>query len=152
MDLNIDNIDIQILTLLMENAKNPYAMIGAALGVSTGTVHGRIRKLEQNGIIKRHLLVVDYSKLGFDISAFLGIYLHSSSLYKQVASKLYEIDEVVSLDYPTGMYSMFVKLICRDTRHLKDVLHEKIQKIEGIQRTETFISLDESINRPAKIT
>lgn len=103
------------------------------------------------GIIKGHHLTVDYEKLGYDISAFLGIYLDKSSLYDQVAEGLSEIPEIVGVHYTTGLYGIFVKIICKDTTHLRNVLHDKIQQIKGIQRTETFISLEEGVNRPLEI-
>ena len=81
----------------------------------------------------------------------MGIYLDKSSLYDEVAIELRKIPEVVEAHYTTGLYSIFAKIICRDTSHLKNVLHDKIQKIQGIQRTETFITLQESINRPIDI-
>ncbi|MFB0908420.1 MAG: Lrp/AsnC ligand binding domain-containing protein, partial [Spirosomataceae bacterium] len=84
----------------------------------------------------------------WDITAFLGIYLDKSNLYNAVASELKNIPEVVNINYTTGIYSIFAKIVCRDTVHLRDVLHDKIQKVQGIQRTETFISLDETLNRP----
>ncbi|MCB0637335.1 MAG: Lrp/AsnC ligand binding domain-containing protein, partial [Lewinella sp.] len=80
-----------------------------------------------------------------------GIYLDKSSLYDEVADQLGQIPEIVSVHYTTGVYSIFAKIICRDTNHLRDVLHDKIQPIGGIQRTETFISLQESVNRPIHI-
>ena len=91
--------------------------------------------------------MIDHTKLGWDISAFLGIYLDKSSLYEAVAEQLSEIPEVISINYTTGIYSIFAKIVCRDTVHLREVLHDKIQKVQGIQRTETFISLEESLNR-----
>ena len=54
---------------------------------------------------------------------------------------------MVKIHYTTGNYSIFIKIHCRDTKHLREVLHDKIQRIEGIVRTETLISLEESLNR-----
>jgi len=147
----IDELDLKILSILMKDAKVPYTRIGESLFVSPGTVHVRMRKMEQLGIIKRHELVVNYEKLGYDVTAFLGIYLQKSSLYNEVANDLEQIPEVTGLHYTTGIYSMFVKIVCKDTKHLRHVLHDKIQSIDGIQRTETFISLHESINRPLRL-
>lgn len=150
-DLDIDNVDKRILSILMQDAKTPYTEIAKRIHVSGGTVHVRMKKLEQLGIVSGASLSVDYTKLGYDISAFLGIYLDKSSLFDQVSDELKKIPEIVGAHYTTGLYSIFVKVVCRDTRHLKNVLHDKIQPIAGIQRTETFISLDESINRPIQI-
>lgn len=143
----IDNIDQQILELLMQNGQMPYAEIGKRIHVSSGTVHVRLKKMTKAGIINGTQLVLNPQKLGFDISAFIGVYLKKSSLYQEVLSGLKEIPEVVSCDYTTGNYSMFVKILCRDTSHLKHVLHNKLQELSGIERTETFISLEQSINR-----
>lgn len=147
-NLEIDNVDLKILTLLMQDANMPYTEIGKRIFVSGGTVHVRMKKMEQMGIVKGSQLVIDYTKLGWDISAFLGIYLDKSSLYEEVAVELMRIPEVVNIHYTTGVYSIFAKIVCRDTQHLREVLHDKIQKVQGIQRTETIISLEESVNRP----
>jgi Lrp/AsnC family transcriptional regulator for asnA, asnC and gidA len=144
---DIDNVDLKILALLTDDAKMPYTEVAKKVFVSGGTVHVRMKKLEEMGIVQGTTLKMDYSKMGYDITAFLGIYLEKSSLYDQVIKKLYNIPEIVKVHYTTGNYNIFVKLHCRDTNHLKDVLHDKIQKVEGIERTETIISLEESLNR-----
>lgn len=151
MDKNsdIDNIDLKIISLLNEDAKTPYTEIAKKVFVSSGTVHVRMKKLEDLGIVKSATLNINFTKLGYDIAAFLGIYLEKSSLYDTVIERLKEIPEIVSAYYTTGNYSIFAKIICRDTNHLRMVL-DKIQKVEGIDRTETLIVLEESINRPIK--
>lgn len=146
-NLEIDKTDLKILSLLMADAKMPYTAIGEKIFVSGGTVHVRMNKMEEMGIVRGSQLIIDPAKLGWDISAFLGIYLDKSELYDSVADQLEKIPEVVSINYTTGQYSIFVKIVCRDTQHLREVLHDKIQKVSGIQRTETFISLEERFNR-----
>lgn len=148
---DIDKLDRQILSILMKDAKIPYTDIAKKLFVSGGTVHVRMRKLEQLGVVREANLKVDYSLLGYDISAFIGIYLDKSSMYNDVITELKDIPEVVAAHYTTGNYAIFVRLVCKDTVHLREVLSTKIQSIKGIQRTETFISLEESINRPINI-
>jgi len=148
---NIDKLDKQILALLMEDATMPFTEIAKRLYVSGGTIHVRMKKLKDIGIVKSAHLAVNHHKLGYDISAFLGIYLQKSSLYNEVTDELVRIPEIVSAHYTTGTYSIFAKIICKDTQHLRHVLHGKIQNISGIQRTETFISLEESIDRPLNI-
>jgi len=143
----IDNVDLKILDLLMDDAKIPYTEIAKKVYVSGGTVHVRMKKLEEMGIVTGTTLNMDYSKLGYDVTCFLGIFLQKSSLYDEVVEKLRDIPEIVKIHYTTGNYNVFIKIHCRDTRHLREVLHDKIQKVEGIERTETFISLEESLNR-----
>lgn len=149
--MEIDEIDRKILSILLQDANTPYTKIAEVIHVSGGTVHVRMKKLTQMGVVTGASISVDYTKLGYDVTAFLGIFLDKSSLYEEVAEELKKIPEVVGAHYTTGNYSIFAKIVCRDTNHLRDVLHDKIQMISGIQRTETFISLDESIDRPIRI-
>jgi Lrp/AsnC family transcriptional regulator for asnA, asnC and gidA len=148
----IDNTDLKILEILTQDAKKPYTEVAKRVYVSQGTIHVRMNKMEEAGIVERTTLRLNYSKLGFDITAFIGIYLEKSALYEKVLEKLKEIREITNIHYTTGNYSMFVKIHCRDTNHLKEVLHEKMQQVEGIERTETMISLEESLDRNLKLT
>ena len=143
----IDNVDLKILTLLTQDAKLPYTEVAKKVFVSGGTVHVRMKKMEDMGIVKGTTLSMDYSKLGYDVTAFLGIYLERSSLYDDVTEKLKDIPEIVKMHYTTGNYNIFIKIHCKDTKHLREVLHDKIQKVVGIERTETLVSLEESLNR-----
>jgi Lrp/AsnC family transcriptional regulator for asnA, asnC and gidA len=147
----IDNTDIQILNILMENAFTPYTEIGKKLFISAGTVHVRMSKMEKMGIVKNPQLQIDLAKLGMDVTAFIGVFLIRSDMYDKVVNHLKKIPEVISCNYTTGNYSLFLKIVCRDTQHLRETLHDKIQKIEGISRTETLISLEESFNRPVMV-
>ncbi|MGF1533567.1 MAG: Lrp/AsnC family transcriptional regulator [Bernardetiaceae bacterium] len=149
--VKLDETDLKILSILMENAKLPYTEVATRVCVSGGTVHLRMKKMEDAGIIQGASLNVDISKLGFDVTAYLGIYLSRSSLYDQVADALTEIPEILSLHYTTGAYSIFAHLICRDTKHLREILHDKIQPIPGVARTETLISLEERLRRPLQL-
>src|SRR3954466_13639519 len=143
----IDNTDLKILEILIQDAKKPYTEVAKKVFVSQGTVHVRMNKMQEAGIVEKTTLRINYAKLGFDITAFIGIYLEKSALYEQVLEKLKQIPEITNIHYTTGNYSMFVKIHCRDTNHLKEVLHDKMQQVEGIERTETMISLEESLDR-----
>ncbi|MBL7833966.1 MAG: Lrp/AsnC ligand binding domain-containing protein [Cyclobacteriaceae bacterium] len=143
----IDNTDLKILEILRDDAKKPYTEVARRVNVSQGTVHVRMSKLEEAGIVEKTTLKLNYARLGYDITAFIGIFLEKSALYDKVVAKLKEIQEITSIHYTTGNYSMFVKIHCRDTNHLKEVLHDKMQQVDGIERTETMISLEESLDR-----
>lgn len=148
----IDNTDLKILEILTQDAKKPYTEVAKKVYVSQGTVHVRMNKMEEAGIVERTTLRLNYSKLGYDITAFIGIYLQKSALYEKVLNELRKIQEITNIHYTTGNYSMFVKIHCRDTNHLKEVLHDKMQQVEGIERTETMISLEESLDRNLKLS
>lgn len=145
--LNLDKLDYQIIHEMMETAEVSYADLGKKLFVSGGTIHVRIKKLEELGIVKGTKLSVDLKALGYDVIAFIGIYLEKSSMYDSVANELRSIPQITRLNYTTGNYSMFAEIVCRDINQLRFVLHDELQNIKGIERTETFISLEESFNR-----
>jgi Lrp/AsnC family transcriptional regulator for asnA, asnC and gidA len=149
--LNLDKLDLQIIQHMMENAEISYADLGKKLFVSGGTIHVRIKKLQEAGIVKGTRLKVDMKLLGYDVISFIGIYLKESSLYDSVAKELQKIPEIVRLNYTTGNYSMFAEIVCKDITQLRYVLHDQLQKIKGIERTETFISLEESFVRTARV-
>ena len=145
--LNLDKLDLQIIQAMMENAEISYADLGKKLFVSGGTIHVRIKKLEEHKVVIGKKLAVDIKSLGYDVIAFIGIFLEKSSLYDAVAKDLKKIPEIVRVNYTTGNYSMFAEVVCRDIQQLRLVLHDKLQNIKGIERTETLISLEESFNR-----
>ncbi len=147
----IDKLDKQILSMLMKDSTIPYTEIAKELVVSAGTVHVRMNKLIDAGVVRGAHLEIDPAKIGYDVCAFLGIFLEKGSEYNDAVTRLKKVPEVVELHYTTGVYSMFAKIVCRDTQHLREVLNEHIQTIKGVQRTETFISLEESIKRQVEI-
>ena len=149
--LNIDKLDLQIIQQLMHDASISYAEMGKQLYVSAGTIHVRIKKLQENGIISGQRFQVDLKKLGYDVIAFIGIYLEKSSLYDNVARELKKIPEIVRMNYTTGNYSIFAEIVCKDIAQLRTVRPGELQKIKGIERTETFISLEESLNRTVTV-
>ena len=151
IDKNLDQLDLQIIQTMMLDGEISYADLGKQLFVSGGTIHVRIKKLEELGVVKGKKLSVDLKELGYDVIAFIGIYLEKSSLYDSVAKELKKVPQIVRLNYTTGNYSMFAEIVCKDIQQLRYVLHDELQKIKGIERTETFISLEESFSRNVRI-
>jgi len=150
-NLNIDKLDLQIINEMMRNAEISYADLGKKLFVSGGTIHVRMKKLHEMGVVKGTKLQVDLKMIGYDVIAFIGIYLEKSSLYDTVAKELKKIPEIIRLNYTTGNYSIFAEIVCKDIEQLRRVLHDELQKVKGIERTETFISLEENFSRSINV-
>ena len=140
----IDNIDLKILNVLSKNAKMPYTEVAKKVFVSGGTVHVRMRKLEKMGVVRGTKLDIDYDKLGYNISSYMGIYLEKSFLYQETVKSLKKIPEIVEIHAITGQYTIFIKIICKDTSHFRNFL-DTVHKVKGITRTETFMSFEETI-------
>jgi len=110
-DLEIDKLDKQILGILMQDAGVPYTEIAKRLVVSGGTIHMRMKKLQEMGVVQGHYLNINPGKIGYDVCAFLGIFLGKASEYRDAVRELEKIPEVVEMHYTTGTYSMFAKVI-----------------------------------------
>ena len=147
----IDKVDREILTRLLNDSRRSYQDIARELIVSGGTIHVRTNKMKEADVIKGSQITVDFSKLGLDVTAFVGINLRSAKDYQTVVPLLKKLDEVTEVHYTTGQYSLFVKIVTRNTRDLHLFLIEKLQSIQEIQSTETLISLDNPILRDPAI-
>lgn len=147
----LDELDYQILDLLIKDCRTPYLEIARICHVSGGTIHVRMKKMEELGIIKGTRILLDLPKLGYDVCCFVGIYIDKSSSFDSVCAELSKIKEVVEIHLTTGQYSIFTKVICRNISDLQDLLLNKINIITGIQRTDTIISLNQKIDRNISI-
>lgn len=145
--LSIDHLDRKILALITANARIPYLEVARECNVSGAAIHQRIQRLIRLGIVTGSEFIINPKKVGYHTCAYIGIYLESAHLYPDVVKKLREIPEITQCHYTTGVYSIFIKVYTKNNEDLKHVLVEKLQRIEGIARTETFISLEEAFSR-----
>ena len=145
--LHIDGIDKIILKKLIDDARTPILSIAREVGISGAAIHQRLRKLEASGLIAGSKFVLNPKVLGYKTLAFVGIFLDAASKNSAAIKRLKEIPEVIESHYTTGNYAIFIKIRCRDNEHLMNVLNVEIQNIKGVARTETFISLDQHIDR-----
>ncbi|MCH1517956.1 MAG: Lrp/AsnC ligand binding domain-containing protein [Flavobacteriaceae bacterium] len=145
--IKIDGIDKILLNGLMQNARMSINQLSKQVGISGAAVHQRIKKLEKSGLIEGSQITINPRQLGYTTLAFVGIYLDKAMNNPSAVSQLKKINEVIECHYTTGDWSVLVKILCKDNEHLMNLLNNQIQKIPGISRTETFISLDQQIGR-----
>ena len=141
----LDEIDHQILDMLIDNTRIPFTDIAKKLVISAGTVHVRVKKMEEAGIIRGSSLTLDYLKLGYSFIAYVGVFFIYSSQTKFVLERIHEIPYVTVAHITTGKFNIFCKVRAKNTSHAKDIIF-MLDDIDGIYRTETMISLEESIN------
>lgn len=146
-NLQLDDLDLQILSLLIKDCRTPYLEIARLCHVSGGTIHVRMKKMEDMKIIKGSRIVLDLPKLGYDVCCFVGIYVDKASSFQSVFEEMKKIPEVVELHLTTGNYSMFAKVIAKNIADLQSTLLNKINNISDIARTDTLISLSQPIDR-----
>jgi Lrp/AsnC family transcriptional regulator for asnA, asnC and gidA len=141
----LDETDHHILDMLIENTRTPFTDIAKKLQISAGTVHVRVKKMEEAGIIIGSSLTLDYKKLGYSFIAYVGVFLLKTSQTQFVLERINEIPFVTVAHVTTGKFNVFCKIRAKDTSHAKDIIY-LIDDIDGVTRTETMISLEESIN------
>jgi Lrp/AsnC family transcriptional regulator for asnA, asnC and gidA len=147
----IDGIDKTILRALMKDARTPILEIARVVGISGAAIHQRLRKLEESGLISGSKFVINPKALGYTTMAFVGVFLEKAKNNSDAIKQLKRIPQVLECHYTTGNWSVLIKILCKDNEHLMSVLNKEIQTISGVSRTETFISLDQQIDRQIKI-
>ncbi|MEA1875395.1 MAG: Lrp/AsnC ligand binding domain-containing protein [Bacteroidota bacterium] len=143
----IDSTDRKIIRMLLENARMPFLEVARACGMSGAAIHQRVNKLENAGIIAGSRIKLSPTSMGYNTCAFVGVFLDQARMYHSVIKEMEKIPEIVECHYTTGNYAIFLKIYCKNNQDLMNVLNGQIQKISGISRTETFISLEQEISR-----
>jgi len=149
--IQIDNIDRKILSYLIKNARMPFLEIARECGISGAAIHQRVKKMEECGIIEGSSFNVKPEAIGFKVCAFIGVTLDHAHKYKTVVKDIKKISEVVECHFITGNYTFLIKLLCRNHDHLMDLLINTLQNIPGIAKTESFIALEQPINRQVNV-
>lgn len=147
----MNEIDVKILNSLLKNSRASTTAISKNLNISNVATQQRITKLQDQGVIERFTVKLDYAKLGYKTITYIGIFLEKAKDYKQVLRELRQIPQVTEAHFTTGNYSIFAKVYARDNQHLMQILNDSIQEIQGIARTETFISLHEGIHKECQL-
>lgn len=138
----LDEIDKKILDFLVENTRMPFTEIAHKMGVSAGTIHVRVKKMEDAGVILGSSLVIDYKKLGYNFTTYIGILLSKSNKTREVLSILETIPNVTELCVTSGKYNIFCKIRAKDTDDAKRIIYN-ISDIDNVMRTESMVSMEE---------
>jgi Lrp/AsnC family transcriptional regulator, regulator for asnA, asnC and gidA len=149
--VEIDALDEKILRLITKNARIPFLEVARECGVSGAAIHQRVQRLLNLGVVSGSEFILNPLKLGYNTTAYMGIYLEKAKYHSKVVEQLVKIPEVVECHYTTGQYAIFIKVLTKTNKHLKKLIDEYFQEIEGIARTETFISLEMEFKRQVEL-
>jgi Lrp/AsnC family transcriptional regulator, regulator for asnA, asnC and gidA len=148
---HLDELDQKILRLITKNARIPFLEVARECGVSGAAIHQRVQRLLNIGVITGSEFIVSPEELGYHTCAFMGIHLEKASFHEEVVAQLMKIPEIIECHYTTGQYAIFLKIQTKSNKHLKQIIDEEFQKIVGIARTETFMSLKVEFERQVPI-
>ena len=144
-EAKMDDVDHKILDLLVENTRIPYTDIAKKLLISAGTVHIRVKKMEEMGIILGSSLIIDWKKIGYTFTAYVGLLINNSSQIRYIIEKLRQIPNITVAHVTSGRFNIYLKIRAKSTTHAKNIIFS-LDEIEGVYRTESMISLEESIS------
>ncbi len=151
VNMKIDGIDKKIIRSLIEDARTPILSIAREVGISGAAIHQRLRKLEKARLFDGYHLKINHESIGYSTTSFVGLYLEPTTVLSSAIKRLKEIPEVVESHYTTGKYPVFIKILCKNNQDLIRILETKIQQINGVSKIETFISLQQQIDRQIHI-
>jgi Lrp/AsnC family transcriptional regulator for asnA, asnC and gidA len=146
----LDELDEKILKMITNDARIPFLEIARECGVSGAAIHQRVQKLISLEILKGSEFIVNHSKVGYETSAYMGLYLKDPGQFSNVVEALLKIPEIVECYYTTGKYDLFIKIFAKNNLHLLKIIHKKLQPL-GLSRSETFITFKEVFHRQIQI-
>ena len=151
LNMKIDGIDKKIIRSLIKDARIPILSIARDVGISGAAIHQRLRKLEKSNLIDGYHMKINQKSFGYTTIAFVGIYLETSAVMSSIIKRLKELTEVTECHYTTGNFTVFAKVLCKNNEDLMQFLDTKIKMINGVSKFETFISLQQQIDRQIRI-
>lgn len=150
MAQKLDKLDVKLLKMLSDNARKPYLEIARETGVSGAAIHQRMAKLQSLGVVKGSETIIDPSTIGYETTAFLGVFLRDPSRFEEILNKLQQIPEIVECHLITGQYDLLLKVYAKNNEDLLNFIHTKIFPLD-LGRTETNISFKELFRRQIPI-
>lgn len=149
----IDDLDLKILSELAQDASISVPKLSKKISVNASVVYSRIKRLVKRGLIKKFTVVINDEALGFGVKALTGINM-DSKLRDNVLNELFKIPEVREVAEVTGRFDILVTMTSRSLDEMHQLISEKVGRIEGVQRTETFIEMRKTLREilyPASI-
>jgi len=135
---SLDDIDRRIIAELQVDGRKPYTQMAPVVGLSEAAVRQRVQRLIDAGVMQI-VAVTDPKVLGFSRQAMIGIQVEGDAL--AVADRVAALSEVEYVVLTAGGVDLLVEVVVEDDESLLEVLNERIRKIPGVRRTETYVYL-----------
>lgn len=136
----IDDLDLKILSELSNDASISVPKLSKKVNINASVVYSRIKRLIKRGLIKKFTVIINDEALGLNVKALTGINM-DSKLRDNVLTELFKIPEVREVSEVTGRFDVLVTMNARSLDEMHQLISEKVGRIEGVQKTETFIEM-----------
>jgi Lrp/AsnC family transcriptional regulator, regulator for asnA, asnC and gidA len=135
----LDELDREIISFLQYDGRMPLTQIASELGTTEGTVRRRVKQLTDSGMMQI-VAIVEAHNMGWEEAAMIGISV-KANLLTSIADEIAELPEVAYLFQAAGEYDLIAEVFCRDRDHFVSFLNNKLQQIQGVERTQSFMIL-----------
>lgn len=138
--MELDDTDREILRLLMADARTPFSEIARQIDMSSATVHDRVNRMEEAGVIEGYHAAVDPKRIGLGISALVGLRVEQGR-ERDTLERLSAIDGVQEVHLTTGQWDVVIRVYAADTERLRELMFDTIAQMEGFARSQTMVIL-----------
>jgi len=152
LENQFDALDKRIITELSDNSRIVFSQLAEKLNVSNSLIHQRVKKLEESGVFVKAIYQLDEMVLGYETSAFIQIMVTHVDFLNPVIGELKKIPEVVECFNVAGRYALMVKIFTVNNAHLRDILYDRIQTIEGVEATNTIFCFRTQFRRAPHVS
>jgi Lrp/AsnC family leucine-responsive transcriptional regulator len=142
----LDRIDLRLLEALQRNARSTYAELGALVNLKPPAVHDRVKRLETRGFVRRYAAQLDARRVGYELTAFVGVYCAPDLDYDAFTQAVQAFPEILEIHSVAGDETYLLKVVTRSTAHLDEFL-TKLKRVAGVARTRTTIVLSTPFER-----
>lgn len=138
--MELDETDRAILRILQEDARTPFSEVARQIDMSSATVHDRVGRMEEAGVIEGYHAEVDPKAVGYGVSAFVGLRVEQGR-EEDALDRLHDIDGVSEIHLTTGEWDVILRVVAADTDSLRELMFEEIAEMDGFSRSQTMIIL-----------
>jgi len=137
LNVELDTVDLNILASLQDNARTPFTKIAEALGVSDATIHLRVKKMEELGVIEKYTIILNEAEIGKPVTTYVLIRVNPSTV-EEVCRQLMDLEDVYEICEIHERYDVLVKIRGRSLDEVRDIIINKIRSIPHIVGSEAY--------------
>jgi len=138
--MELDETDRAILRILQEDARTPFSEVARRIDMSSATVHDRVGRMEDAGVIEGYHAEIDPKAVGYGVSAFVGLRVEQGR-EEDTLDRLQDLDDVREIHLTTGEWDVILRVVVEDTDRLRELMFERIAEMDGFSRSQTMIIL-----------
>ncbi|MWV63353.1 AsnC family transcriptional regulator [Halorubrum sp. JWXQ-INN 858] len=138
--MELDDTDRAILRLLQADARTPFSEIARRIDMSSATVHDRVGRMEDAGVIEGYHAKVNAKAVGYGVSALVGLRVEQGR-EEDALERLREIEGVRDIHLTTGEWDVMLRVVAEDTDRLRELMFERVANMDGFSRSQTMIIL-----------